>query len=81
VDGDVYDTDELPTLDKKKKHTIEVVVDRFKVRDDLGNRVAESLETALRLGQGLVTLHFMDGNPKEGGNDNQVMSAKHSCPV
>ncbi|MGO3641737.1 MAG: excinuclease ABC subunit UvrA, partial [Psychrobacter sp.] len=42
---------------------------------------AESLETALRLGQGLVTLHFMDGNPKEGGDDNQVMSAKHSCPV
>ncbi|MFC6205063.1 excinuclease ABC subunit UvrA [Psychrobacter urativorans] len=81
VDGDVYDTDELPALDKKKKHTIEVVVDRFKVRDDLGNRVAESLETALRLGQGLVTLHFMDGNPKEGGADNQVMSAKHSCPV
>ncbi|MGP4716385.1 excinuclease ABC subunit UvrA [Psychrobacter sp. T6-6] len=81
VDGDVYDTDELPTLDKKKKHTIEVVVDRFKVRDDLGNRVAESLETSLRLGQGLVTLHFMDGNPKEGGDDNQVMSAKHSCPV
>ncbi|MEL0620615.1 excinuclease ABC subunit UvrA [Psychrobacter proteolyticus] len=81
VDGDVYDTDELPTLDKKKKHTIEVVVDRFKVRDDLGNRVAESLETALRLGQGLVTLHFMDGNPKEGGEENQVMSAKHSCPV
>ncbi|KAA0938469.1 excinuclease ABC subunit UvrA [Psychrobacter sp. ANT_H59] len=81
VDGDVYDTDELPTLDKKKKHTIEVVVDRFKVRDDLGNRVAESLETALRLGQGLVTLHFMDGNPKEGGDENQVMSAKHSCPV
>ena len=81
VDGDVYDTDELPALDKKKKHTIEVVVDRFKVRDDLGNRVAESLETALRLGQGLVTLHFMDGNPKEGGDANQVMSAKHSCPV
>lgn len=81
VDGDVYDTDELPTLDKKKKHTIEVVVDRFKVRDDLGNRVAESLETALRLGQGIVTLHFMDGNPKEGGDANQVMSAKHSCPV
>ncbi|WP_288996297.1 excinuclease ABC subunit UvrA [uncultured Psychrobacter sp.] len=81
VDGDVYDTDELPTLDKKKKHTIEVVVDRFKVRDNLGNRVAESLETALRLGQGLVTLHFMDGNPTEGGSDNQVMSAKHSCPI
>nr|WP_289054982.1 excinuclease ABC subunit UvrA [uncultured Psychrobacter sp.] len=81
VDGHVYDTDELPTLDKKKKHTIEVVVDRFKVRDNLGNRVAESLETALRLGQGLVTLHFMDGNPNADSADDQVMSAKHSCPV
>ena len=50
VDGVVYDIDELPTLEKTKKHTIEVVVDRFKVRDDLGNRVAESLETALLLG-------------------------------
>ena len=81
VDGDVYDMDELPALDKKKKHTIEVVVDRFKVRDDLGNRVAESLETALRLGQGLVTLHHMDGNPVEGGATDQILSAKHSCPV
>ena len=81
VDGQVYDMDELPELEKNKKHTIEVVVDRFKVRDDLGNRVAESLETALRLGQGLVILHHMDGNPKEGGADDQLLSAKHSCPV
>ncbi|WP_352339025.1 excinuclease ABC subunit UvrA [Psychrobacter sp. 16-MNA-CIBAN-0192] len=81
VDGQVYDMDELPELEKNKKHTIEVVVDRFKVRDDLGNRVAESLETALRLGQGLVILHHMDGNPKEGGSDDQLLSAKHSCPV
>lgn len=81
VDGQVYDMDELPELEKNKKHTIEVVVDRFKVRDDLGNRVAESLETALRLGQGLVILHHMDGNPKEGGVDDQLLSAKHSCPV
>jgi excinuclease ABC subunit A len=47
VDGQVRDLDDLPSLDKKKKHTIEVVVDRFKVRDDIGLRLAESFETAL----------------------------------
>ena len=77
VDGNVYDVDELPPLEKNKKHSIEVVVDRFKVRDDLGNRVAESLETALRLGQDLAILHHMD---KEQDAD-QILSAKHSCPV
>ncbi len=81
IDGQVYDMDELPTLEKNKKHTIEVVIDRFKVRDDLGNRVAESLETALRLGQNIAILHHMDGNPNPDGDDNQILSAKHSCPV
>ncbi|WP_201535289.1 excinuclease ABC subunit UvrA [Psychrobacter ciconiae] len=81
IDGQVYDMDELPTLEKNKKHTIEVVIDRFKVRDDLGNRVAETLETALRLGQNIAILHHMDGNPNPDGDDNQILSAKHSCPV
>ena len=85
VDGNVYDMDELPALEKNKKHTIEVVVDRFKVRDDLGNRVAESLETALRLGGDLAILHYMDGNPNPDASnqnsDDQILSAKHSCPV
>lgn len=81
VDGVVYDMDELPDLEKNKKHTIEVVVDRFKVRDDLGNRVAESLETALRLGHDIAILHHMDGNPDPDGSDDQIFSAKHSCPV
>ncbi|WP_133141425.1 excinuclease ABC subunit UvrA, partial [Moraxella caviae] len=79
IDDVVYDTDELPSLEKNKKHSIEVVVDRFKVRDDLGNRVAESLETALRLGSDLAILYHMDGNPN--GDDEQILSAKHSCPV
>lgn len=81
IDGQVYDMDELPELEKNKKHTIEVVIDRFKVRDDLGNRVAETLETALRLGQNIAILHHMDGNPNPDGDDNQILSAKHSCPV
>ncbi len=79
IDGTVYDTDELPSLEKNKKHSIEVVVDRFKVRDDLGNRVAESLETALKLGNDIAILYHMDGNPD--GDDAQVLSAKHACPV
>ena len=79
VDGVVYDMDELPSLEKNKKHSVDVVVDRFKVRDDLGNRVAESLETALRLGSDLALLVHMDGN--DDGDDEQMLSAKHSCPV
>ncbi len=75
IDGTTYDMDELPTLAKTHKHTIEVVVDRFKVRDDLGNRVAESLETTLRLGADIVILYNMDDDSET------VLSAKHSCPA
>ena len=76
VDGEVYDIDDVPPLAKTFKHTIDVVVDRFKVRDDLGNRVAESLETALRLGNDIAILNFMDGEQAD-----RVLSAKHACPV
>lgn len=79
IDGVIYETDELPSLEKNKKHSIEVVVDRFKVRDDLGNRVAESLEVALKLGNDIAILYHMDGNPV--GDDEQILSAKYSCPV
>lgn len=75
VDGEIIEIDTPPELDKNKKHTIEVIIDRFKVRDDLGNRIAESLETALRLGNDLAILAFMDGETPE-----RIFSAKHSCP-
>ena len=75
VDGEIMEIDPPPELDKKKKHTIEVVVDRFKVRNDLGNRIAESFETALRLGGDIAILSWMKGE-----NDDRVFSAKHSCP-
>ncbi len=75
VDGEIIEIDPAPELDKKKKHTIEVVVDRFKVRDDLGNRIAESFETALRLGGDIAILSWMKGE-----QDDRVFSAKHSCP-
>ncbi|ELA09031.1 excinuclease ABC subunit A [Moraxella macacae 0408225] len=73
VDGEIYDIDEIPPLAKTFKHTLDVVIDRFKVRNDLGNRVAESLETALRLGNDVAILHFMQTDR------DQVLSAKHAC--
>jgi len=76
IDGTVVDLDDTPDLDKKKKHTIEVVVDRFKVRDDLQLRLAESIETALTLSNGLLIVNFMDGD-----RDDQLLSSKHACPI
>jgi excinuclease ABC subunit A len=75
VDGEIVEIDPPPELDKKKKHSIEVVVDRFKIRDDLGNRIAESFETALRLGGDIAILAWMKGEQAD-----RVFSAKHSCP-
>ncbi|WP_299977111.1 excinuclease ABC subunit UvrA [uncultured Pseudoteredinibacter sp.] len=76
IDGLVVDLDDTPKLDKKKKHTIEVVVDRFKVRDDLQLRISESIETALNLSEGLLLLNYMDGDKED-----RTFSAKHACPV
>ncbi len=75
VDGLVVDLDDVPELDKKKKHTIEVVVDRFKVRDDLGLRLAESFETALELTDGLAAVAPMSGEGAE-----TLFSARYACP-
>lgn len=70
------DLDDTPKLDKKKKHTIEVVVDRFKVREDLKLRLSESFETALNLAEGVVSISYMDGEAPD-----QLFSSKHACPV
>jgi len=75
VDGVVRDLDDVPDLDKKKKHTIEVVVDRFKVREDLKQRLAESFETALELTDGLALVVDMDGEAAD-----LVFSARFACP-
>ncbi|MDF1822441.1 MAG: excinuclease ABC subunit UvrA [Alcanivoracaceae bacterium] len=74
IDGRVTDLDDTPTLDKKRKHTIEVVVDRFKVREDLQNRLAESFETALELTDGIAVIA-----PMEGDGDETVFSARFAC--
>ncbi|MCB1694947.1 MAG: excinuclease ABC subunit UvrA [Pseudomonadales bacterium] len=75
IDGIVTDLDDVPVLDKKKKHRIEVVVDRFKVRADLGIRLAESFETALGLTDGLAAISYMDGD-----GDDISFSARFACP-
>ena len=75
IDGRIYDMDDTPDLDKNKKHTIEVVVDRFKVRDDLQNRLAESFETALNLADDIAVIAPMDGDGEE-----TTFSAKFACP-
>jgi excinuclease ABC subunit A len=75
IDGTVVDLDDVPDLEKNKKHSIDVVVDRFKVRDDLKIRLAESFETAIELTSGTATVSFMDGD----AND-LVFSALFACP-
>jgi excinuclease ABC subunit A len=75
VDGKLYEIDEVPALNKKLKHDIEVVVDRIVVRRDLGNRLADSLETALGLAEGLVFAENADGGERT------TFSARFACPV
>jgi excinuclease ABC subunit A len=75
INGIVVDLDSAPELDKNKKHTIEVVVDRFKVREDLQIRLAESFETALNLTDGIARIAYMDGD-----HEDMVFSSRFACP-
>ena len=75
IDGEIINLDETPELDPKKKHSIEAVVDRFKVRDDIKLRLAESFETALRLSDGRARIIPMDNTDGE----EIVFSAKFAC--
>jgi len=76
VDGSVYPIDDVPALELRRKHTIEVVIDRFKVRPDLKQRLAESFETALILSDGLALL-----SPMEASEDfsERLLSSRYSC--
>jgi excinuclease ABC subunit A len=77
IDGEVYELDDPPKLDLRRKHTIEVVVDRIKVRDDIGLRLAESFETTLKLADGIAKVAPMDGNAK----DEMLFSDRFACPI
>ncbi len=75
IDGETCDLSDPPTLELHKKHTIEVVVDRFKVRPDLQQRLAESFETTLELSGGIAVIAPMDGDGEE-----IIFSANFACP-
>jgi excinuclease ABC subunit A len=72
IDGTVHDLEDLPALEKNKKHSIEVLVDRLVLKGDVKGRLADSLETALRAGRGRVVLWTEKGE--------ELLSEKHSCP-
>ncbi|MDH5824162.1 excinuclease ABC subunit UvrA [Luteimonas sp. RD2P54] len=77
VDGEIHEIDAVPPLALRQKHTIEAVIDRFKVREDIKQRLAESFETALKLGDGMASVRSLDA-PEA---DAHLFSSKYSCPV
>ncbi len=78
IDGEVYELDEPPKLDLRKKHNIEVVIDRFKVREDIKQRLAESFETALQMTDGIVRVASMNADDQF---EELTFSANFACPV
>jgi len=77
IDGEIYELDDAPALDLRKKHSIDVVVDRFKVRDDIALRLAESFETTINMANGLARIAWMD----EPEKDDLIFSANFACPL
>ncbi len=77
VNGTVYELDEVPKLELRKKHTIEAVIDRFKIKEGLEQRLSESFETALNLADGLAVVAGMDGELKP----ELLFSSQYSCPT
>lgn len=85
IDGVIHNLDELPQIDRNKKHNMEVVVDRIKIGDDLGNRLAQSIETSLQLSHGLLYVEVVELPEKYKGEYKNgeilIFSEKFSCPV
>ncbi len=77
VDGVVHEIDAVPPLALRQKHTIEAVIDRFRVREDMQQRLAESFETALKLGDGMAEVRALDDDAAEP----LLFSSRYSCPV
>jgi excinuclease ABC subunit A len=77
INGEVYELDQPPALDLRKKHNIDAIVDRIKVKQDIRLRLAESFETALRLADGVARIAFMD-NPDE---DEVIFSDRFACNI
>ncbi|MGO1511426.1 MAG: excinuclease ABC subunit UvrA [Actinomycetales bacterium] len=79
VDGEVVPLTDVPALDKKRKHDVDVVVDRLVVREGVKQRVTDSVETALRLADGLLVVDHVDLDPTDPGRERRY-SEKRSCP-
>ncbi|WP_045736871.1 excinuclease ABC subunit UvrA [Xanthomonas sp. MUS 060] len=77
VDGELYEIDAVPALALRQKHTIEAVIDRFRPREDIKQRLSESFETALKLADGMVSVQSLD----DAAAAPQLFSSKFSCPV
>ncbi len=80
IDGEIYELDQPPKLDLRKKHSIDAIVDRFRVKEDLRLRLAESFETALRLADGVARIAWMDP-PNDGGGEEITFSDRFACNV
>ncbi|MEQ4597665.1 MAG: excinuclease ABC subunit A, partial [Methylobacteriaceae bacterium] len=81
VDGEYYPIDDVPKLDKKLKHDIDVVVDRIVVRADIAARLADSFETALELADGIAVIEFADTQEGEVPREPVTFSSRFACPV
>ena len=81
IDGEYHEIEDAPTLDKKFKHDIEVVVDRIVVGPDISGRLAESFETALKLADGIALVEFADEKNEDGTPRQVTFSEKFACPV
>ena len=81
IDGRVCELDDLPTLEKNKKHNVEVVVDRLRVRADLAPRLAESFQTALQLSEGLAVISFLDDEQRALPQRDLILSSRFACPI
>lgn len=81
VNGEFYEIPDAPALDKKFKHDIDVVVDRIVIRPDLGARLADSLEQALELTDGIAVFEYADEKEENGEARRVTFSSKFACPV
>ena len=81
VDGAFYEITDVPALDKKLKHDIDVVVDRLVVKADLGNRVADSMEVAIGLTDGIAVAEMADAGKKDEAPERIIFSSRFACPV
>lgn len=75
IDGEIYNIEDVPSLNKNQKHDIEVVVDRLVIKEDISERLAQSFETALKLSDGLVYIEELESHERS------VFSSKFACPV